>query len=356
MNRVLKFILFPFAVLYDSITSIRNILFDYGIFRSISFQSVLITVGNLTVGGTGKTPHIEYLIRLVQNQFKTATLSRGYGRKTQGVLIADPTATADKIADEPMQFYLKYGKNITVAVGEKRTLAVPKIMLHQPDNEIILLDDAFQHRNIRADLQILLSDYQRPFYQDFLLPAGRLRENRKGAKRADIIIVSKCPPDLKIEQKQEIRQQIQRYSHPKTPIFFTAIRYLKPISLECKFSQISKSILLVTGIAQTDTLLQKLRADYQIVKHLKYPDHAHYDTNRIREIQMVYHKKRVEFPDLTILTTEKDFVKLNNPDFAVFGQKFPVFYLPIEIYFLEKSDDFDQLILRKIHQIQREKP
>jgi len=337
-------------VLYDGITRLRNKAYDHQKLRSISFESTLITVGNLTVGGTGKTPHVEYLIRLVQNKFKTATLSRGYGRKTKGVIIADETATAQKIADEPMQFYLKYGNQITVAVGESRLLAIPEIVFHQPDNEVILLDDAFQHRAVLSDFQILLSDFYRPFYQDFVLPVGRLRESRTGAKRADVIIVSKCPESLEIEQKKEIQKHIQKYCRTNTPIFFTGIRYLNPVSFSDNFPKISSKIILLTGIAQTQSLEEKLSKDFEIIQHLKFPDHADYTPKRLETIRQTFEKLSHEYSDLCILTTEKDFVKLKTPDLKEFWQSLPFFYLPIEIYFLDNSNGFIKLIFNAISQ------
>ncbi len=345
---LLRILLFPFAILYDGITRLRNKAYDSQKLRSISFESTLITVGNLTVGGTGKTPHVEYLIRLVQNKFKTATLSRGYGRKTKGVIIADKTATAQKIADEPMQFYLKYGNRITVAVGESRLLAIPEIVFHQPDNEVILLDDAFQHRAVLSDFQILLSDFHRPFYQDFVLPAGRLRESRSGAKRADMIIVSKCPENLEIKQKKEIQKHIEKYCRPNTPIFFTGIRYLTPVSFSENFQKISSKIILLTGIAQTKSLEEKLSENFEIIEHLRFPDHADYTPKRLKIIRQTFEKLSYKHADLCILTTEKDFVKLKTPDLKEFWESFPFFYLPIEIYFLDNSNEFNKLILNVI--------
>ena len=347
---LLRILLFPFAILYDGITRLRNKAYDSQKLRSISFESTLIMVGNLTVGGTGKTPHVEYLIRLVQNKFKTATLSRGYGRKTKGVIIADKTATAQKIADEPMQFYLKYGNRITVAVGESRLLAIPEIVFHQPDNEVILLDDAFQHRAVLSDFQILLSDFHRPFYQDFVLPAGRLRESRSGAKRADMIIVSKCPENLEIKQKKEIQKYIEKYCRPNTPIFFTGIRYLAPVSFSENFQKISSKIILLTGIAQTKSLEEKLSENFEIIEHLRFPDHADYTPKRLKIIRQTFEKLSYKHADLCILTTEKDFVKLKTPDLKEFWESFPFFYLPIEIYFLDNSNEFDKLILNIILQ------
>ena len=190
---LLRILLFPFSWLYYLITQIRNRLYDRGLKPSVKFELPVICVGNLTVGGTGKTPMIEHLIRLLQNRFKVATLSRGYGRATKGIRIAGPSENASTIGDEPFQFYTKFGKRITVAVGEERALAIPTILQECSDTQIILLDDGFQHRKVSPGFSILLTDYHRPFYNDFLLPSGRLRESRWGAERADVIVVTKCP-------------------------------------------------------------------------------------------------------------------------------------------------------------------
>lgn len=357
MNNCLKwlrFLLFPLAVLYHAITSIRNFLFDRNYLKSNSYKSTLILIGNLTVGGTGKTPHVEYLIRLLQHRFNVATLSRGYGRKTKGVRIAHDATTAQEIADEPMQFYLKYGQNICVAVGEDRTKAVPHIIEAQPKNQIILLDDAFQHRRILADCQILLSDFNRPFYKDFLLPTGMLRESRKGANRADILIVTKCPTNLTKIEQQVIQKQIYRYVSDQIPIFFTAIRYLSPVPLTSKCHAISKNVLLVTGIAQTDLLVQQLHQDYHLVSHLKYPDHADYCEQRAEEIANTYQRYYATYSDLCIVITEKDFVKIKTPELAFLWKKYPIFYIPIEIYFLQDDVWFNRLILDRIHKLQNQ--
>ncbi len=210
----MKYLLFPFAILYDLITQIRNYFYDREYFKSVKPSIFTVSVGNITVGGTGKTPHIEYLIRhfLKKNEnvenYKLATLSRGYGRKTKGFVLANNQTTASEIGDEPMQFYQKFvagnkleNKKVNITVCEKRVLGVEKILELFPATKTILLDDAFQHRAIKPHFSILLSDYNRPFYEDFLLPMGRIRENRKGAKRANVVLVSKSPLDLGEKEK-----------------------------------------------------------------------------------------------------------------------------------------------------------
>ena len=203
-------LLYPFTLLYGTITDFRNHLYNMGQRPSIQFDTNVINVGNLTVGGTGKTPHVEYLIRLLHSQYKVATLSRGYGRKTKGFILANDEATAESIGDEPLQFYKKFKNECVVSVGEERALAIPHILTEHPETQVVLLDDAYQHRAVTPSFNILLTDYNRLFYQDYPFPSGRLRERRKGAKRANAVIVTKCPDDLSSSAQQAIEQQIRK--------------------------------------------------------------------------------------------------------------------------------------------------
>ncbi|MEM6298151.1 MAG: tetraacyldisaccharide 4'-kinase [Bacteroidota bacterium] len=323
-------LLIPLAALFDGITRLRNFLFDKGHKKSIVPPVASIGVGNLTIGGTGKTPHIEYLIRLFQNDRQIVTLSRGYGRKTKGFLWADETADADSVGDEPMQFYQKFNPHIRVAVGEKRVPAMERILEEAPETDLLLLDDVFQHRYIKPQTLILLSDYNRPFYEDLILPAGRLRESRQGAKRADAVIVTKCPVGLPEEKKKGIQAKIQQYTDPDTPIFFSSIAYADPISLFRDTEMTSKSIFVVTGIANKKPLRTYLESKFEIKGWLQFPDHHAYTESDVVKIQNELP------PDTSILTTEKDAVKLKA------FPELPVFYLPIWVSFL--GDGFDKWI------------
>jgi len=341
-----KWILTPFSVLYHIATGVRNFLYDNQINKSIRFDIKTIGVGNLRVGGTGKTPHIEYLIRLLEDKFRICTLSRGYGRKTKGFLIAGPATNAEMIGDEPMQIYAKFKSNIQVAVGEKRALAIPKIQTHFPDINLILLDDVFQHRAVIPHCTILLTEYARPFYSDLILPAGRLREARTGAKRADIIIVTKCPDNISEVEMQRAGQMIRSYSRPDSPIFFTGIKYGKPVPISGCQEKIAKNVLLVSGIANPDKLEHKVKEEYNMVSHLRFADHYSYTTQSIKEIL----KQFQEIPgnDKSIVLTEKDMVKWKKPELYELYKEVPVFYLPIEIYFLKDKAKFDTLILQML--------
>lgn len=340
MKQLLTILLYPFAILYNLITRFRNHLYNLSLKPSIGFDLPVICVGNLTVGGTGKTPHIEYLIRLLKKTTKVATLSRGYGRKTRGFLLAEEAPTAGDIGDEPMQFYQKYGQEIVVAVGEQRAFAIPSILQSYDDTEVILLDDAYQHRKVRPSFNILLTDYNQAFYRDFLLPAGRLRESRIGAKRASTIIVSKCPDQLNTDEQASISQAIRKYSAENTPIFFTGIRYGKPISLNKKNTDFG-DVMLLTGIAKAALFKSHVNEHYQLIDHLELADHVSYSTSVIDTI--IKRFGALKGKNSVILTTEKDAVKLMEIPQLV---DLPICYIPIEVYFLGNTQPkFDQLII-----------
>jgi tetraacyldisaccharide 4'-kinase len=342
-----KILLYPFAVLYDLITRVRNYLYNTGRRGSIQFDANVISVGNLTIGGTGKTPHIEYLIRILKNHYKVATLSRGYGRKTKGFRLADENSSASSLGDEPFQYYKKFGKEIAVAVGEERALAIPSILMEKEETQVILLDDAYQHRSVRPLLNILLSDYNKPFYEDFLLPAGRLRESRRGANRADLIVVSKCPNNLSQPQQLEITKAVSKYTKSNTPVFFTGIKYGLPIDFSDKqYTTIGRKIVLVTGLANAKPLVEYVKQNYTLSKHFEYPDHFDYKSTDVMSICSAFNILNKQ-NDHILMTSEKDMVKLINPMFKDIISRVPFFYLPIEIYFLKDREKFDELIGKK---------
>lgn len=345
--KALAILLFPFTLLYKWITDFRNHLYNIGYKKSFQFDTKVINVGNLTVGGTGKTPHVEYLISWLSDTYIISTLSRGYGRKTKGFLIANEKSNPTEIGDEPMQFYRKFQPKVAITVGEERALAIPQILMEIPDTELIILDDAFQHRPVVPNINILLTDFSRLFYQDFPFPSGRLRESRYGAKRADIVIVSKCPNDLTETQKSDIQTNIRKYIRPKTPIFFTGIHYSQPRSFknQVPFTELGKnqSVILVSGIAKAENLEKYVQEKTNLLKHFRYPDHYHYTLQDLQNIQAFYQKNQTISP--IILCTEKDWVKLQSADFEVIINQLPFYYLPIEVYFLENEDGFKDLII-----------
>lgn len=337
MVKLLRYILFPFSIIYGLIVSFRNFLFDKNILKSSEFDVKTILVGNLSAGGTGKTPHVEYLIRLLKNNHKIATLSRGYGRKKTGYQKADELSTARDIGDEPLQFYSKY-RDITVHVDAKRVNGIIKIMSQDQVPEVILMDDAFQHRSIKAGFSILLTDYNSPFYNDFMLPTGNLREFSSGKKRADVIIVTKCPKSLTLEQQEKIENRIKPNSDQK--LFFSRIKYgdLRPIWEEEQIELESiEDILLVTGIANPKPLLRYL--DNKNLTHLKFQDHHDFTKKNIQNIISTFESMTSQ--NKFIVTTEKDAMRLKSYEEL---KKYPIYYLSIEIELLDKKNEFENLI------------
>jgi tetraacyldisaccharide 4'-kinase len=333
--KAIRFLLFPFAVLYDLITSLRNVLYNKGIFTSTSFDLPVIAVGNLNVGGTGKSPQIEYLIRLLQESYKVAVLSRGYKRKTEGFVLINSNHSAEDVGDEPLQFFKKFPK-ISVAVDAKRVNGIQQLQTKvQPD--VILLDDAFQHRKVKAGLYVLLTKYGDLYVNDFLLPTGNLRESRRGAKRANVIVVTKCPQNLSEAEKDQIQKKLK--VHKNQRVFFSTISYHpktkghQKVPLE---SLKDYEIVLVTGIANPTPLLNFLHEQSCNFQHLKYPDHHHFNPQEIQEIQTVFRQFSEE--KKILLTTEKDFMRLSD-------HISELSYIEIESTFLADSEEFNQQVL-----------
>jgi tetraacyldisaccharide 4'-kinase len=335
---VLKLLLWPFAVVYDVVMNIRNKLYDLKLKPSVTFDIPVVGVGNLAVGGTGKTPMVEYLIRLLGSQVKLAALSRGYGRKTKGFLLADSAATAKTIGDEPFQLYTKYGKDVVVAVGEERALAIPQILDKHPEVQVMVLDDAFQHRKVNAGFSILLSEYSKPFYEDHVLPLGRLREGQEGANRADVIVITKCPPTLSENDMMKVMHQVHTYT--KRPVFFSTIRYGEPVPMSDKYTVFSNEVILLSGIARPEPLKAYVEKNFKLVQHLEYRDHYNYTKQDLQKLSSLTSSNS----NLSILTTEKDRVKLMSDELKSMIQDLPIFYIPIEMKFIKNGKDFDMLV------------
>ncbi len=339
---LLRILLFPFSLLYYLITQIRNRLYDLKFTPSVKFDLPVICVGNLTVGGTGKTPMIEHLIRMLQNNYKVATLSRGYARQTKGIIIAAASDNARTLGDEPFQFYSKFGKRITVAVGEERALAIPTILQEHPETQIILLDDGFQHRKVTPGFSVLLTDYFRPFYKDFLLPSGRLRESRGSANRADVIVVTKCPLEISEDEMISIEKSIRNYA--EKPVFFTNIRYGRPTPFLNTSSSPTQEVVLVTGIGNPKPLVTFVKQNYTLLKHIAFNDHHTYTEHDIESLIVL----RNGNANLSFITTEKDKVKLDVPQFQDLVKGLPLFYIPIEVDFIKGGKDFDEIVLNMV--------
>ncbi|MGE0560942.1 MAG: tetraacyldisaccharide 4'-kinase [Flavobacteriales bacterium] len=349
MNKILSILLYPFSLLYGLVTYFRNKLYDIGVFKSYEFRTPVISVGNLNVGGVGKTPHVEYLVRLLY-KYNIATLSRGYNRKTKGFFKADDNSTVLDIGDEPLQYKSKF-KKIIVVVDENRVRGIKKIKESSPDIDVIILDDAYQHRAVKPGINILVTDYSKLYINDLVLPSGRLREWIIGSNRADIIVVSKTPSILSPIDIRRIKDEL----HPKPyqEIFFSYTEYgnLIPFTKEAESVSIenekSSSVLLITGIAKPLPLYYHIRDNYNFVEHLKFPDHHNFDTNDISSIKTSFNN--LFGNNKLIITTEKDIMRLSLPEIKNQLNELPIFYLPIEICFHGNGkNEFDDKILKYV--------
>ncbi|MEI6122228.1 MAG: tetraacyldisaccharide 4'-kinase [Bacteroidota bacterium] len=345
MRFLLKILIYPFSILFGFFTLFRNKIYDWKIFKSSTFDIPIICVGNISMGGTGKSPLIEYLLRLLlKNEIKVATLSRGYGRRTKGFLIATNKSTSRIIGDEPKQFFNKF-QNICVAVCENRRLGIQNLLGSCTNVEVILLDDAFQHRRVIAGISILLSEYENLYTDDCMLPSGRLREFRNGATRAEIIIITKSPYNITESDKQSITKKLK--PKPNQTVFFSHLKYNNPISFSNKndFDFINPvDILLFTGIANPKPLESFLAKEYKIHTIIHFRDHHNYSTSDILQITEKFNN--IVSENKIILTTEKDFVRLVDIEKFKKLNSLPIFYIPIEMDFgIEDKKIFDQIIL-----------
>lgn len=339
---LLKLLLWPLSILYGIIMWLRNRLYDNGIYSSIQFSVPVICVGNLSTGGTGKTPHIEYLIRLFQYEYRVATQSRGYKRRSRGFKLANPSSTAFDLGDEPMQFYLKF-PDVAVSVCEERMTGIPALLGHRPDIDIVLLDDAFQHRSVKAGFNILITDHAKPFYQDHILPFGNLREQRSAYKRADVIIVSKCPPGLNREEQRKIVQAID--PTPTQSVYFTKIQYGQCYDLftnEPMLLNRSQNVVLVSGIAKPGPMLEFVKEQVKAVHLLQYPDHHYFTASSLEEIKRTCDNWKSAQP--IIITTEKDATRMALKRDELAGWGIRIWVLPIEIAFLNDQAAFDRSV------------
>ncbi len=307
------------AIIYGTITWLRNKFFDWGIFKQKEYNIPIISIGNLSMGGTGKTPHIEYLIALYSKTYKIAVISRGYGRKTKGYRIVNTESIAAEVGDEPLQIKQKF-ETVLVVVCEKRVIAIDKVIAEYPEINLILLDDAFQHRHVKPKISILLTEYSRPFWNDAVVPAGRLREFAFGWRRADAIIVTKCPENNQLPIPKAILSK---------PLYFSRIQYQAPRLVS---GNISKQIVLVTGIANPEPMLNYLKAqNYSLIKHFNYPDHYNFEETDIQKIRQLLTE------DNLLLTTEKDYMRLSG---YFKNDNINLAYLPIGIVIEDAPDDW----------------
>ncbi|MEM9888231.1 MAG: tetraacyldisaccharide 4'-kinase [Bacteroidota bacterium] len=344
IKTLVRLLLFPLSLLYGLGIGLRHFFYSSGLLKSAEFSIPLIAVGNLSVGGAGKTPHVEYLIRLLKDYINIATLSRGYKRKTKGFLFVHPHQNSEEVGDEPLQYKRKY-PDVLVAVGESRMLAIPEMMRHFPNTQLIVLDDAFQHLAIQPSLNILLTEYEHPFMDDYLLPSGRLREWRSAYHRADLIIVTKCPPLLASERKEQMIARIQPLSHQK--IFFSHYTYGNPYyifnsSYRGKLSK-DVDVLLICAIARTDYLLDYLEEQVQSIVLMSFEDHHYFSKHDIGSLNATFQRMKSERK--VIITTEKDAMRLELHKAFLTEHELPVFVLPAEVEFLfGEGTQFDTVI------------
>ena len=356
MIRILRLLLFPFAVLYFIGTEFRNFLFHTRILRSLKFDRPVICVGNLSTGGTGKTPMTEYIIRLLKsNEIKPGVLSRGYGRKLPGFRMVEVDAKTHECGDEPLQIKQKF-PDIDVAVCEQRVDGIVFLLKESEKIECILLDDAYQHRAIKPSFSILTTSFSQPFFSDFILPVGNLREMRKNASRANVIVVTKCPEWMNQADINYCTIAIQQYS--KAEIFFSRIKYgeIKPVFGSGKPISLTHHVLLVTGIAQTESLVKHIEQKSK-VKHLLFGDHHRFESKDITKIVDLFNSFANE--DKIIITTEKDAKRFQslNEEMIQPLKNLPIYFIEMETQiindtsrgFINEQEKFDQLILSHVN-------
>lgn len=352
----LRLFLLPFALLYGLATRLRNLLFDLKILPSTSYKFPLISVGNLSTGGTGKTPHVEYLINLLSDTYNISTLSRGYGRKTKGFILATPNDHAGTIGDEPAQFYKKFPK-LVVAADEKRRHGIAKLLTLRPETDIIILDDAFQHRYVKPGMSILLTDYHKLYSQDYLLPFGTLRESRSGGRRANIIVVTKTPNVLSPYERMSIIEGVK--PSPFQTVVFSFVKYGalhslwstgKTIDAGCHFGV----ILLVAGIANPYPLEYELKSMCNELTTIRFRDHHKYTSSDFELIKRNY--SDIYTRNKLLVTTEKDAMRMLDPAIREQASQLPFYFIPMEVEFHDRDKQlFDEIIINYVRQNKRER-
>jgi tetraacyldisaccharide 4'-kinase len=334
---LIRILLLPFALLYGIVIGIRNLFYRLGLLKSVRFSLPVISIGNLSVGGAGKTPHIEYLMRWLDQYIEIAVLSRGYGRKTEGFRSVMHDDTAETVGDEPLQFKRKF-QNIPIVVSESRALGVPELLKCNPETQVVLLDDAFQHLAVKPGFNILLTEFSKPFMRDWLLPSGRLREWRVGYRRADIIIVTKCPLDLTDAQRQAFLQELDPYGWQR--VYFSHYQYGTPYDLLRPDMRVplslSTDVLLLSAIANTDYLITYLRNEVKSLHTLEFEDHHYYNEDDLQ--QLLKRFNTIESKNKIILTTEKDAMRLELMSDFFWKNNLPLFVLPIQVDFLNEDE------------------
>jgi tetraacyldisaccharide 4'-kinase len=349
-KRLLALILSPLSLLYGIGVSLRNMVYDTELTKSSKFSLPVIGVGNLAIGGAGKTPHVEYLISLLQPYINTAILSRGYNRSTSGFMFVSPQHSALDVGDEPLMYARRY-RDVVVAVGENRAIAIPLIMRQYPQIQTIILDDAFQHRSVMPYINIMLTQYELPYYNDFLLPSGRLREWRQGYKRADIIIITKCPDSIDENTKNQMISFINPLKHQR--IFFSKYAYQNMYHFYDPSQSLNiekdHDVILISAIANTNYLNDYIASQTDNFLNMEYADHHNFTERDIHHIIDTF--KARQSTTKYIITTEKDAVRLQAYSSMLYESKIPIYVLPVKVVFLNNEGHlFDEYIKSKLQE------
>lgn len=357
LDKFLKYMMTPFSWLYGFGVYVRNKFFDWGILKEVSFNVPVVGVGNITVGGTGKTPHVEYILECLRYKRNIAVLSRGYKRKTRGFIVASAKSTPDSIGDEPLQIYEKFGGTVKVAVCESRVKGVKELLKQFPKIDLIVLDDSFQHRYIKPKVNIMLMDYSHPVYSDNILPLGRMRESGDARYRADMVITTKCPSDISALDMRLVSKHLELMPYQK--LYFSTFDYggLIPVfpddcTTRVRISDISDvdSVILLTGVANPRPFVNHFREYPFKKKVLHFPDHHDFKKSDLHKILSKFNDSSGERK--FIITTEKDAMRIShNPYFPVELRPY-VFYMPIGVRMLESNFGYD-FVPDLLHAIER---
>ncbi len=342
-EQLIRILLLPLTILYGLGITVRNGLYRWEILKSAKFNIPVIGVGNLSIGGVGKTPHVEYLIRLLSPFLQVATLSRGYKRQTKGFRILNQRDTSLTVGDEPLQYFLKY-RQVVVGVSESRSIGIPMLLSRRPDIQVILLDDSYQHRSVIPGINILLTEYQRPYSHDILLPSGRLREWRSAADRADIVVVTKCPDKITKEEAIAFRAQLGLASGQQ--LFFSKYSYGHPYPIlggSPRALSDFEEVVLISAIAQTDYMMEYVLSQVESVHPMSFEDHHYFSPHEMSLLKLKY--EQITDKRKAILTTEKDATRLILHREYIVAERLPIYILPARVTFLmEEGSIFDAAI------------
>ncbi len=348
----LRPLLLPFSFLYAAVARLRNLFFVTGVWKEKKFDIPIILVGNLSVGGTGKTPHVEYLLDLLNKDYRLATLSRGYGRKSKGFVVAGKGVDATMIGDEPMQYFSRYD-DVTVAVCEKRTEGIEKLMDADKNLQVIIMDDGYQHRQVNPGFKILLTSYDKLFTRDFVLPAGDLREPQSASGRADCIIVTRCSESMTANEKEQLLKELRPLKHQQ--VFFSSLVYNELIAFYSNETLplnelTSRKVLLFTGIAHPNHLHNLVKQHAASVELVQFSDHHEYNTKDITLLKEKFDK--FAGASALVITTEKDYQRLRNTPLMKELESLPCFFIPIKVH-IHQQTEFNQAIRNYVEKNKR---